>query len=268
MRREGEARSSEVAGQAEIHEHVHLDIDDHNIKRAWSIGSGRRLHGEPEPNLETCEDYHMNTQENSDTCEAGVSSFNQEKCIKAATALGLAVGDPFKLNISFENPLPYPKNCFADTSETPVTVYFNPSGSSTGGLTLIGKKICVRALYTNGTQNKDAAAACKGINDDYVPILEYDACLYAMTACAGGGAPKLEPFFLNTTKPYYAPANKPSGCFQEVSSGKWGFNWAHKTGVTVDESLMEDSQSICYDSTANSGGDVPAAAAAGLISRK
>merc|ERR1719265_1728584 len=99
------------------------------------------------------------------------------------------MSDHWMLNTHLVNPLPYPKGCFVNASETPEKVSFNPSESNTTGVTLTGRKICMRRLYTNGTANKDSDTACTAAGSGYIPINNFDACLHAMTCHKGGAAP-------------------------------------------------------------------------------
>jgi len=275
----------ESSGDVEIHEHrsvqVHgngalaqageAGVDHHKGMPVNTLSAGREskavahesskelakkalesdtLYKLAEEEITICDrDFHLMT-EGTDECSVGEMSWSRDDCFLAADHLGYDMSEHYMLDTHAQNPLPYPKACFVNTSETPNKVSFNPSESSTEGITLIGKKICMRRMYVNGTANTDADAACKAAGDGYVPILEYDACYYAMTCHKGGGAPKLLPFETNDTN--YMPENKPKGCFIEVSTGKWGFNWIHKKGGTVDQSKFEDCSPICYDSTANS----------------
>lgn len=209
----------------------------------------RKDMGEAEEITKCDRDFHV-MPEGSDTCTVGEQSWFREDCILAAGLLGYNMSDHYMLDTHYENPLPYPKACFLNTSETPMKISFNPSASDASNITLMGKKICMRMLYVNGTENTDADAACSGAGPDYVPILEYDACKNAMTCHSGPRAPKLVAFETKNTT--YRPTDKPKGCFIQISTGEWGFNWAHKNGVEVDQSKFADVASICHDSAANS----------------
>lgn len=278
MRREGEGPLPdalvESGGKVQVHEHLNYDMHREGItthadrigsilsetSRTLSTPTGSIYDGLstvtiPSTSLGTCEDFHINSADHdgSDVCQNGQQSWSSSLCRNATDPhhLNLTLGSPFILSTDHTNPLPYPKACFLNTSEN--KVYFNPSGSDVGDLTLTGRKICMRPLYVNGQANTDSPAACTWAGADYVPILEYDACLYAMAACEGGGAPKLDQFFYNVSPANYKPQNKPRGCFKVTSTGQWAFNWIHKEAGTVDANLTgADATPQCYDSTANS----------------
>lgn len=151
-------------------------------------------------------------------CESASSEFG--------TAIEMAPRDEFELDTHQRAFLPFPKGCFLNTQPKATSnltlnkVYFNPTASNvSAGTTLVGKKICSRRKYVNGTADTAGDAACTG---GTVPITTYNGCWAAAQCKDGGDAPKLEDFKNNaTTKMTYA--GRPGGCFTTVI-GKWGFN--------------------------------------------
>lgn len=274
MRREDEGHSSPVqiesAGNVEIHAHHSLQVEGNGAlaetseaslhRESGAGGLEEKTAGALQDVAETpCDrDWHVMVtdsctggEDGCDACTVGALSWNPKDCEDAADSksgpLPYNMSDDWMLNISEVNPILHPKGCFLDTSSTPWKIKYNPSESSIDGLTITGRKICMRQLYVNGTANTDSPAACTGAGAGYVPILDYDACWDAMTCHKGDRAPKLDAFRLNTTN--WSPANRPRGCFVKTSTGEWGFNWIHRTGGEVDSSLP-DSSAICRDSTA------------------
>jgi len=151
-------------------------------------------------------------------CESASSQFG--------STVQMAPRDEFELNTHERAFLPFPKGCFLNTQPKDTSnltlnnVYFNPTASNvSAGTTLVGKKICSRRKYVNGTANTAGDTACTG---GTVPITTYNGCWAAAQCKDGGDAPKLEDFKNNdTTKMSFA--GKPGGCFT-TTIGKWGFN--------------------------------------------
>lgn len=298
MRRQDEAYSSELqvesVGHVDIHEHRSLHVSGNgvltrpatkaaNVEPVNALGMqvvnkfstkesevDAGLDQAKMNTLNVCDrDFHVNEEDKSgsDICTIGKMSYDREDCMLAAEHLGYNLSDHFMLNTHYEDPLPYPKGCFVNETETPRKVSFNPSGGDYDPATATGLKICMRQLYVNGTECKDAVTACSDAGTGYVPVLEYDACWYAMKCHKTGDAPKLEQFRTNVTPSEYKKADKPQGCFTIASTGEWGFNWAHKEGLALHNPLPSscDATPICYDSDANSqvpigdpnGADVP-----------
>lgn len=265
MRRQDEAFASEAlhmetASHAEIREHRSLNVLDNGaLTRVRDSSSEKEAHEvlseDWSSEITICDrDFHVMDVVGNDTCTIGHEVESQDDCFLAASHLGHAMADNYFINITLKNPIPSPKGCLLNTSETPNKVYFNPSVSAynQNGANVMGKKICTRQLYVNGSQGKDVTAACADAGTDYVPILEYDACWYAMKCHKTGDAPKLDAFRTNATPSTAAAADMPTGCYTLASTGQWGFNWAHKTGLAVTVPSDCDAQPVCYDSTANS----------------
>lgn len=287
MRRQDEAYSSELqaesVGHVDIHEHRSLHVLGNgdltrpatkaaNAEPVNTLGmqvvnklstQENEVHAGLDQakmnTLNVCDrDFHLMSTSGSDTCTIGAMSYDRQDCMLAAEHLGYNLSEHFMLNTHYEDPLPFPKGCFVNETETPPKVAFNPSGGAYDESTATGLKICIRQLYTNGTECKESVTACSDAGTGYVPVLEYDACWYAMKCHKTGDAPKLEEFRTNVTPSAYKKANMPQGCFTIASTGEWGFNWAHKEGLALLSPLPShcDAQPICYDSNANS--EVPA----------
>lgn len=167
-----------------------------------------------------CDRQFLQMAEGSDECTGSGSPQTIEyegDCTHAASVLGFTKAPNYFLNNYVTNPLTYPKGCFLNTSTK--LIHFNPEESDTKGMTLSGKKICMRTIYINGTEHSDPSDGCTG---DAVSILNYDACWAASVCAAGGGACKLQPFKDNVTS--YKRQDKPQGCFRD-DIGCWGFNY-------------------------------------------
>lgn len=167
-----------------------------------------------------CDRQFLQMAEGSDECTGSgdpqVITWDAD-CDHAASVLGIPKATNYFLHNYVTNPLTYPKGCFLNTSTN--LIHFNPEETDTKGMTLTGKKICMRTVYINGTEDTDPSDGC---TDDAVAILNYDACWAASVCSAGGGACKLQPFQDNVTS--YKRQDRPQGCFKD-DLGCWGFNY-------------------------------------------
>jgi len=137
-------------------------------------------------------------------------------CTHAAESLKLTKATNYFLDDHEVNPQPYPKGCFVNTSTN--LVHYNPQEANTSGITISGKKICMRDLYASGTHGTNPKEGCTG---DATPVLTYDNCLAASLCAAGGGACKILQFKDNVDT--YKKDDMPIGCFRDAI-GCWGFN--------------------------------------------
>jgi len=171
-----------------------------------------------------CDRQFLEMEEGANACKG--SGHPEEilfegDCDHAASVLGIKKADKYFMNDYKVNPLPYPKGCFLNTSTH--EMYFNPEESKLEGVTLTGKKICMRTKYINGTANTNPDAGCTG---DSAAILKYDDCWAAALCAAGGGACKLQDFKDNVTTSKHD--DQPQGCFKDAL-GCWGFNYKAST---------------------------------------
>jgi len=162
------------------------------------------------------------------------------------SSIEMAPRDEFELNTHERSFLPFPKGCFLNTQPKETSnltlnkVYYNPTASNvSAGVTLVGKKVCSRKKYVNGTADTAGDAACTG---GTVPITTYNGCWAAAQCKDGGDAPKLEDFKNNdTTK--MSSDEYPGGCFTTQTIGKWGFN--QKTAPAGDADGKWSGSTIC-----------------------
>jgi hypothetical protein len=171
-----------------------------------------------------CDRQFLEMDEGANTCKGSghpEEILSEGDCDHAASVLGIKKADNYFMNDYKVNPLPFPKGCFLNTSTN--EMYFNPEESKTEGVTLTGKKICMRTVYINGTANTNPDAGCTG---DSAAILKYDDCWAAALCAAGGGACKLQDFQDNVTTSKHD--DQPQGCFKDAL-GCWGFNYKGST---------------------------------------
>lgn len=246
-------------------ESTHVDPAGH-VKMMINAQNQRHKHKHQEPT--ECDRQFLLMAEGTDSCtgSGGPEEILFEgDCDHASTVLGIPKADNssggYFLNNYIVNPLPYPKGCFVNTTTN--KIHFNPEESNTTGVTLTGKKICVRNKYINGTADSNPDSGCSG---DAVAILTYDDCWAAATCAAGGGACKLQAFKENVTT--YKQDDRPQGCFKD-SLGCWGFNYIESSptgtlnGTSVCLNVVPDAQKV-----GGSGGAAaakPAAKADGLF---
>jgi len=163
--------------------------------------------------------------------------------------LGLtaATGDhpPFNLNDYNVAVWPAVKGCYVNTTSN--EVHFNPTATDTTGLTLTGKKICLRSKFTNGTANTNSDSSCTG---ESTAITTYEACLNASLCSKGGGVTKLLTLISkdNTNDGDGEPSadERPQGCYTDVI-GRWGFN-----GATAAPSGTINGTSVCLNVVSSS----------------
>lgn len=174
-----------------------------------------------------CDRQFMMMAEGTDVCTG--SGFPQMvlyegDCKLAAADLSLTVAPnpDFFLNSHEVNPLQYPHGCYFNTTTNLVS--FNPTESNS--TTIIGKKICMRTKYIEGTANTDPATGCTG---DAKPVTTETECWEATKCEMGGGACKLLDFLENRS---VSIPDKPEGCYKD-QIGCWGFNNATPAGAIV-----------------------------------
>lgn len=169
-----------------------------------------------------CDHQFLLMAEGEDTCTGSddlVTMTAEADCEHAANITGMTKANPFSLNNHLVNKLPVPKGCFLNTTSNEIT--YNPTASDTTGMTLSGRKICMRQIYINGTADTDSASGCPSSS---TAILNYDECLDAAKCAAGGEFPGLVAFKSNLTS--YVRQDRPKGCFMDsTDNDKYGFNY-------------------------------------------
>jgi hypothetical protein len=161
------------------------------------------------------------TDSNDCDCDQCVPIMKKEECERAANymkAKGLSF-EPHHDNKSFvvsdgwQNPLPYPKNCFAMANGT---VFYNPT--ETMPTTFQGTPICMRRVYSDGPTNTDGSTGCTG---DFEAITDFHDCQSAWSCADGDDACRSLEFEWASD---HIDSTAPKGCFRETGTKCVNFN--------------------------------------------
>jgi len=224
--------------------------DDGSIMRRQKMGSSQ-VHLGPGGELSMMEaseqadsfcnyDYPQGA-DNSNECPAGSDAIDIEShCKHAARILEMVVADgtkdtdqAFEVSEAFVNPSSSPKNCFIQDGK----VRFNPTDSTAAPSSYLGKPLCHKKVYIDGTEGENSDAGCTG---DYEPITNSEECLWAHD-CSMGVAFCKEQTLLTDYNGLNVE-NTPSGCYRAATTGCHGFN---PPGANAGTGTLTGKKAVC-----------------------
>lgn len=216
-------------------------------------------HQEASFDLTECDRQFVVGDEGADECKGtGYSGIHGKveslaDCHDAAVRLEIAEAatSAFVLNTATVAVNYHPTGCFVDTSVDPPVIAFNGqdiSVTSNATETLVGKKICLRSKYINGT----ADTGEEGCTGDADGIFNMTQCQKAAMCEGGAGVCLMRKFEEHDPLNPYKSATQPRGCFKNTADdgekGCFGFNHMamdESAGETIPKGAMTASLSVC-----------------------